>query len=577
MDEPFDDFGRQPLLPRKLSQLGPGVTWFDFNGDGWEDLFVGAGRGGRLAVFRNDGKGNLVPQRAKLLETPTDRDLTTAIGWRAVPTNSVLLIGLANYESSTNKAPAVRQLSLVTGESDESLLSSAASAGPLALADFDGDGDLDLFVGGRVLPGRYPEAASSVLLRNNNGRLEFDAEASRTFVDNGLVSSAIFTDLNGDGRPELVLACEWGPLRVFRNEHGRFRAWNAPLRWETQTNVSAQPATLNQLSGWWNSVAAGDFDGDGRLDLVAGNWGRNSSRQRFLSDPVRLYFADPNGSGYLAPLEAHRDPGLAKLVPARDWATLSAVFPTLRERFPSFTAFSTASLSDVLSAGLPPMREVSAATLDSMLLLNRGDHFEAWALPVEAQFAPVFGIAIGDLDGDGFEDMFLAQNFFGVSSAESRQDAGCGLWLRGDGRGSFMAVPPSESGFAIYGEARGAALCDFDHDGRLDLVVGQNRGATKLYRNVRAQPGLRVHLQGTTQNSQAVGAVVRLIFRGERFGPAHEIRVGGGYWSQDSEDVVLGAPETPEALEIRWPGGFAERVALSPDTRTISKSAPQKP
>jgi len=138
-------------------------------------------------------------------------------------------------------------------------------------------------------------------------------------------------------------------------------------------------------------------------------------------------------------------------------------------------------------------------------------------------------------------------------------------------------VPPSESGFAIYGEARGAALCDFDHDGRLDLVVGQNRGATKLYRNVRAQPGLRVHLQGTMQNSQAVGAVVRLIFRGERFGPAHEIRVGGGYWSQDSEDVVLGAPETPEALEIRWPGGFAERVALSSDTRTISKSAPQKP
>jgi hypothetical protein len=255
---------------------------------------------------------------------------------------------------------------------------------------------------------------------------------------------------------------------------------------------------------------------------------------------------------------------------------LSGIFPTLRERFPSFTAFSTASLSDVLSAGLPPMREVAAATLDSMLLLNRGDHFEARPLPVEAQFAPVFGIAIGDLDGDGFEDMFLAQNFFGVSPAESRQDAGCGLWLRGEGDGSFKAVPPSKSGFGIYGDARGAALCDFDHDGRLDLVVGQNRGATKLYRNVHAQPGLRVHLQGTTQNSQAVGAVMQLIFRGGRFGPAHEIRVGGGYWSQDSSEVVLGAPEQPEALEIRWPGGVAERVPVPPGARMISKNAPHK-
>jgi len=252
------------------------------------------------------------------------------------------------------------------------------------------------------------------------------------------------------------------------------------------------------------------------------------------------------------------------------------VFPVLRDRFPSFTAFGAANASDVLAAGLPPMSEVAAATFDSMLLLNHGDHFEARPLPVEAQLAPVFGIVVGDLDGDGNEDLFLAQNFFGVSPSESRQDAGCGLWLRGDGRGGFVSVPPRESGIAIYGEARGAALCDFDHDGRPDLAVGQNQDATKLYRNARARPGLRVHLQGPAENPQAVGAVVRLVHAGGKQGPAREIRIGGGYWSQDSSDLVLGLKEEVEALEIRWPGGAVERVTVPTGSRTITPSAPHE-
>jgi hypothetical protein len=329
------------------------------------------------------------------------------------------------------------------------------------------------------------------------------------------------------------------------------------------------------LTGWWNSVAAGDFDGDGRLDLVAGNWGRNTPYQRFLDRPLQLHFGEPAAGAGLSLLEAHADPELNKWVPSRDWGTLRNSFPMLQDKFHNFTAFSKASLSEVL-AGLPRLQQVSAATLDSMLLLNRGDHFEVKALPAEAQLSPVFGLGIGDLDGDGNEDLVLAQNFFGVGSFESRYDAGCGLWLRGDGRGDFEAMSPLRSGIAAYGEGRGVALCDFDQDGRLDVALGQNQGPTKLYRNRGARPGLRVHLQGADENPNAIGAALRVVFQDGKKGPVHEIRAGGGYWSQDSPDVVLGTPTPAKALIIRWPTGVSEEIELSPGARSITRKLPAK-
>ncbi|MBM3832138.1 MAG: hypothetical protein FJ403_02450 [Verrucomicrobia bacterium] len=574
VDEPFDDFARQPLLPRKFSDLGPGVTWCDFNGDGWDDLFIGAGRGGRLGVFRNDGQGRFVRQRAKAFEVPAEQDLTTVLGWRRNATNLVLLLGLANYEAGATNGPSVREFSVVTGTANEDLLRSASSTGPLALADIDQDGDLDLFVGSRVIAGRYPEPASSAMLRNESGHLRFDVDASRPLANIGLVSGALFADLTGDGWPELVLACEWGPLRIFRNERGKLVAWDVPLSGQSPGSSSIEQPTLAEFTGWWNSVAGGDFDGDGRLDLVAGNWGRNTSRQRFLSKPLHLYFGATRGAAGLALVEAYYDSASRKLVPARDWGALGAVFPRLRERFPNFATFSAAAIPEILDAGLLSMNGMSVASLDSVVLLNRGEHFDVRRLPVEAQFSPVFGIAAGELDGDGDQDLFLAQNFFGVAASESRLDAGCGLWLRGDGRGNFAASSPAESGFEIGGEARGVALADFNHDGRLDIAVGQNRDATKLYRNIRAEPGLRVHLEGSRENPHAVGAIIRPVFRGGSMGPTHEIRLGAGYWSQDSTDIIVGRVKDIEALEIRWPGGVIERVSVPAESPTILRRAP---
>jgi len=158
------------------------------------------------------------------------------------------------------------------------------------------------------------------------------------------------------------------------------------------------------------------------------------------------------------------------------------------------------------------------------------------------------------MNGDGNEDLFLSQNFFATAPDTTRDDAGRGLWLRGDGKGGLKPVPGQESGVKVYGEQRGCALGDYDHDGRVDLAVTQNGNATKLYHNVGAKPGLRVRLVGPPGNPTGVGATIRLKF-GERLAPAREIHAGSGYWSQDSPVQVMAMPEPPTQIWVRWPGG----------------------
>ena len=183
--------------------------------------------------------------------------------------------------------------------------------------------------------------------------------------------------------------------------------------------------------------------------------------------------------------------------------------------------------------------------------------------------APAFAVCVGDMDGDGQEDIFLSQNFFATQPETPRYDAGRGLWLKGDGGGAFKAVPGQSSGVKVYGEQRGAALCDYDGDGRVDLVVTQNGAETKLYHNVGAKPGLRVRLVGPAGNPTGVGAVVRLRF-GERWGPAREVHAGSGYWSQDSAVQVLGTPDPPTALWVRWPGGKTQQADVPPRTQEMN-------
>lgn len=559
-EEPFNDFERQPLLPRRLSQLGPGLSCFDLDADGDDDLLIGSGRGGKLACYRNNGSAGLQRVTEPPFDVPITRDQTTILGSRGRE-SALIFAGSANYEDGVTNEPSVRLFQLGSPPSG-GLPGDSASPGPLALADVDADGDLDLFVGGRVIPGRYPEPASSRMFRWSD-RFEPDNENNQTLQNVGLVCGAVFSDLTGDGLPELILACEWGPITIFRNERGQFSRWNPAVK-----TVNHQPSTINELAGWWNGVTTGDFDNDGRLDIAASNWGLNGEHSQ-----VELYYAD------------FLDRGVVDLIEAESAATrrgldvLGRQLPPLLERFATHRKFSEAPLNEVLSVLNSQPSKVSVTTLASTIFLNRGDHFELRPLPAEAQWAPAFAINAADFDGDGYEDLFLGQNFFATAPETPRFDAGRGLLLRGNGSGSFEPMPAQQSGIEVYGEQRGAATADLDGDARTDLVVTQNGAATKLFRNASAKPGLRVRLVGPPGNPHGIGATLRLATLysssiSTNWGPAREIHAGSGYWSQDSAVAVMALSSQPstvnQQLWVRWPGGQVSTIEVPVNATQIS-------
>ncbi|MBN8249719.1 MAG: VCBS repeat-containing protein, partial [Verrucomicrobia bacterium] len=440
--------------------------------------------------------------------------------------------------------------------------------GPMAMADVNGDGALDLFLGGRVLPGRYPEPTASALLLARDGAWTPDPASAERFARLGLVTAALFSDLDADGDPDLVVSCEWGPIRLFWNEGGVLREREVQVRWG---DGRSGPGRLSDLTGLWQGMVSVDLDEDGRLDLVAANWGANTSRQEGRIPGVgwRLWFGDLDTNGTVELLESRWDAAAGQEVLAGSRSRLTAAWPELAARYPTRRSLASASVSNVLASVASPVGSVSVSVLESLVLLNRGDHLEVRPLPAHAQWAPGTSLAVADFDGDGHEDLFLGHNVSEEALGSDRMDAGLGLWLRGDGRGNLEAVSASRSGIRVWGEARGAAVADFDRDGRPDLVVAQNEQSTRLYRNEGGTPGLRIRIRQPGGNPDGIGAQMRWLSGGIPVGPVREVRAGSGYWSQDSPVTIFHRPVHGDALQIRRSGSPASMFSISPGAEEI--------
>jgi hypothetical protein len=535
----FDDFGRQPLLSRKVSQQGPGIAFGDLDGDGRDELIIPSGAGGKLAVYRNKTNGfelwrnppwNVAAARDQLAVFPLITQSQTN-----------LLVSFSNYEDGLPGGPGVQSFNPAANTSENIFEAQAGSFGAMTAGDIDGDGTLELFVAGRVLPGKYPTPCSSFILRQLDNKWSIDQTNAASFKNLGMIASAVFADMNGDGWADLLAASEWGPVRLFLNEHGILRDHTSDFG-------------LQRFTGFWNGLAVGDFDNDGKLDFVAGNWGENEANIPDHEHPLKIYYGPLRAPGTVDTVESHYDRGLLKEAPDRGFDTLSRIMPVLKERFSTYAQYGQAGITEVLGKSSTNLSVLEANWLASTVFLNRGNHFEATPLPTEAQFAPAFGVSVADLNGDGNLDIFLTQNFFAVAKEIPRWDAGVGLILQGFGNGTFKPLTVTQSGIRIYGEGRGSALSDWDYDGRIDLAAGQNGAPTKLFKNKAGVPGLRVHLRDGANNPEGIGCVVRVKFA-NNFGPAQAITKGAGWLSCDSSVHILGPIQEQAAVVVDWPGG----------------------
>ncbi len=567
-EESYDDYAVQPLLPYKLSQLGPGLAWIDVTSDGRDELIIGTGRGGEASVFQFDESENAVPLDFVELTDRVSGDQAGMAGWTANGRTHII-VGMANYEQGTARVPSAVHYQIENGNivAIDYLPGVLSTTGPIAAADYNADGQIDLFIGGRFIPGQFPEDASSRLLQFIEGDWVPDQTNSEVFNDIGLITDAVFVDLNKNGAQDLILATEWGAVQVFENENGRFI--NQTEKWG-----------LHRFSGLWQGIATGDFTGNGFPDLVVTNRGENSPYQ--IDDqnyPLKLFYRDFNQNQQLDIIDAYYDEATGGYVPRRKYLDFTPLHENMLLNISSHREFASSTIGDLTHMDPEDIPSKSVNTLQHMVFINHeGEGFTAVPLPDETQLTAGFFAGVADMDNDGNEDIFISQNFYPVYNPESnpRLDAGRGLWLRGDGEGNFGPVSGHIAGIEVYGDQRGAALGDLDRDGRVDVAVSQNAAETRLFKNETEKRGILVTLtDGPNGNSSGIGSSIRLLYENERKGPARYIQAGSGYWSQNSFTQVMGFDVMPIAIEVTWFDGTVQTIEINEDQTDYRVTYPE--
>ena len=483
-DQHYNDFELQPLLPHKFSQSGPPLAVGDVNGDGLDDFFVGGAfaQRGRIYLQNSDGTFDYDEFSEGLATRRSgDRNFEEDAGALFFDANGDgaldLYVASGGSEFAAGSPYYQDRLYLGDGrggfaEAPDLLPDLTTSTSAVEAADFDGDGDLDLFVGGRVVPNRYPEAPRSYLLENRDGAfVDVTRSVAPQLYTVGLVSSAEWVDFTGDDVVDLVVAGEWMPLTFFENSGGRL------------TDVT-HAVGMSSTVGWWNDIVSGDFDGDGDIDFVAGNLGLNTNLRNQPEGNVRMHVKDVNRDGRL-------DPVLSRFIGRRSYPLalrddLLDQMAHLLPRIPTNADYAVMTTEDLFTKEeMTGMTVLQSDRFETSYIENvGGSQFETRSLPIQAQFAPVNGIVTGDFDHDGHLDVAMVGNSHANEAFVGPYDAFSGLILLGDGTGGFTAATHQRSGFYVAGDARALASLT-GAAGETLLLSAQNDSYLRLFSATR--------------------------------------------------------------------------------------------
>lgn len=574
-EESVDELTVQRLLPTRLNRRGPALAIGEPPGDGRPVLAIGgtALTPTRILIRRTDGTFEKIASSTNL---PVDQLDDGPLLWFDADGDgrSDLFVTKGGNSLPANSKEYQPRLYLGTGDGDFKEAANGAlpalltSAGAVAAIDFDHDGRLDLFIGGRTVPGAYPTSPVSALWANRGGgRFEdVTARLAPQLRNVGMVTAALWSDVDGDGWPDLLLALEWGQVMYFHNHQG-----------ESFENWTERAGFASAGTGWWTSLATADFNGDGRPDFVVGNVGLNTQYHADASHPALLYVGDFSGQGSTQLLEGYYEG--EKIFPWRTRHDLGAVFPALLKRYPKNSDFARATLGELFGEErLAKSTRWAATELRSGVLLSQADGFYRFEpLPRLAQIAPVQGVVAGDFDGDGHADIYVAQNSHAPIPAVGRFDGGISQLLRGDGGGHFLPVPPRESSLIVPGDAKAVIVTDLNDDGWPDFLVSQNNDTLLAFQN-HGHAGhhpLRVTLQGPPENPGAIGARVTVELTDDSIQTA-EVSVGSGYYSQSSTACFFGYPDSilPKKIRVRWPNGSITEHAIPKGVTLLNLQAP---